>query len=179
MEIGEVVEAFDRWLAEAGLSLEATVIGGAALVMLGITSRFTNDVDVLQPVLSEEVMRAAQGFSSSMRERGIILPRRWLNNGPRALMESMPEGWEARQRVLFEGEALRLNTLSEEDLLRTKLLALCDRNEDWADCLALTPSAAQLERACEWLLAQEEEPGWSARVEEVLIMLARRLGHGV
>ena len=179
MEIGEVVVAFDRWLVGSELRFEATVIGGAALVMLGITSRFTNDVDVLQPVLPDEVVVAAQGFLASMRERGIILSRRWLNNGPRALIECMPTGWEARQRVLFEGEALRLWTLSEDDLLATKLLALCDRNEDWADCLALHPTTAQLANARAWLLSQDDEASWPARVEEVLVTLERRLGHGV
>ncbi len=45
------IEAFDLQLKERALRLEATVVGGAALVLLGITNRQTRDVDILHPEL--------------------------------------------------------------------------------------------------------------------------------
>jgi hypothetical protein len=41
------IEAFDAHLLTAGLRLEAVVIGGSALALLGIISRQTRDFDIL------------------------------------------------------------------------------------------------------------------------------------
>jgi hypothetical protein len=40
------LEAFDRYLLGRGLALEAVVIGGAALSLLGVITRPTRDCDV-------------------------------------------------------------------------------------------------------------------------------------
>ena len=38
------LEAFDAWLTSRSLQLEATVVGGSALALLGVTERQTRDV---------------------------------------------------------------------------------------------------------------------------------------
>jgi len=48
----ETIARFDSFLHERGLGLEAVVVGGAALGLLGVTDRQTRDVDVLQPAFS-------------------------------------------------------------------------------------------------------------------------------
>jgi len=45
------LEAFDAWLAERSLRLEAVVVGASALALLGVTDRQTRDVDILHPKL--------------------------------------------------------------------------------------------------------------------------------
>jgi hypothetical protein len=53
------IEAFDAWLAARCLRLDAIVVGGAALALLGVTDRQTRDFDILHPELPEEVAQAA------------------------------------------------------------------------------------------------------------------------
>lgn len=57
------ITAFDRHLAHLGLCFEGVVIGGAALALMGLVSRFTKDVDVLVPELPEPIANAAREFA--------------------------------------------------------------------------------------------------------------------
>ena len=45
----ETLQAFDRLLAQRGLRLDAIVVGGAALNLLGVISLETKDWDILHP----------------------------------------------------------------------------------------------------------------------------------
>ncbi|MCG8556267.1 MAG: DUF6036 family nucleotidyltransferase [Proteobacteria bacterium] len=58
----QVVPQFDAYLAEQGLRYEAVVIGGAALSLLGVVSRTTDDCDVLDPQIPESIREAARAF---------------------------------------------------------------------------------------------------------------------
>jgi len=51
----ETLQAFDLLLAQQGLRLDAIVVGGAALNLLGVISRETKDCDILHPALGEGV----------------------------------------------------------------------------------------------------------------------------
>ena len=137
------IEAFDAWLKARLLRLEAVVIGGLALGLLGITNRQTRDFDVLHPELPEDVAQAARDFASDMRDKGVALADDWLNNGPIQVADILPDGWLLRVQVAYEGKAIKLLTLGRADLLKTKLFALCDRGTDLDDCLALGPTAAE------------------------------------
>ena len=68
---------------------------------------------------------------------------------------------------------------SREDLLRSKLFALCDRGIDLADCIALAPTIGELAALRPWLDRQDGNPDWPAHVGEVLDDLRKRLSHGV
>jgi len=173
------LEAFDAWLESRELELEAIVVGGSALALLGVTERQTRDVDILHPELSAEVARAAREFAVELRRQGVELADDWLNNGPIQLAELLPAGWEHRVRSTFEGAALRLAVLGRADLLKTKLFALCDRGTDLADCTALAPNADELDEAEPWLAEQDANPMWSEHVSSTLADLRRRLGHGL
>lgn len=173
------IEAFDAWLAARSLQLEAVVVGGSALALLGVTDRQTRDVDILHPELPAEVALAAREFAAHLRTEGIELADDWLNNGPMQLADVLPEGWSLRVRPAFEGAALRLTALGRADLLKTKLFALCDRGIDLADCVALAPAADELEAAEPWLANQDANPMWPDHVRATLADLRRRLGHGV
>ena len=155
----ETLEAFDAHLAARGLRLEAVVIGGAALALLGITDRQTRDVDVLHPDLPSAVTAAAAVFAREIRLGGAELGDDWLNNGPRDLQAVLPAGWQARLRPAYSGEALALKTLGRPDLLLTKLFALCDRGTDLVDCIALAPTSAELAAAKPWVASQPHVAG--------------------
>jgi hypothetical protein len=175
----EILGAFDRFLVGRGLRLSAVAIGGAALNLLGVISRPTKDCDILHPALPREIAEAAAAFAADLRARGEVLADDWLNNGPSSLADHLPAGWQDRVQPLFAGAALTLTALGRADFLRAKLWALCDRGLDLPDCIALAPTAAELELVRPWLEAQDINPDWPEHVRATLADVGRRLGHGV
>jgi hypothetical protein len=173
----ETIEAFDKFLAGRGLQLDAVVIGGAALNLLGIVSRPTKDYDILVPALSPMVADAAKEFAVSMRALGETLPLDWLNNGPISLAPLLPPGWQGRLQPAFSGGVIVLRSLGRPDLLKSKLFAFCDRGTDLGDCIALAPTADELREALPWLEYQDANPDWPAHVRVSLNDLAGRLGY--
>lgn len=179
MDPRTTIAAFDAFLARRGLSLEAVVVGGTALGLLGIVSTPTRDCDVLHPRVPDAILRAAREFAAEVRQSGEVLGEDWLNDGPTSLTRDLPEGWEDRLQVAYRGEAATLDTLGRLDLLRSKLFALCDRAIDLPDCLAMRPTETELERVLPWLEERDANPDWPAHVRATLADLGRRLDHGV
>lgn len=97
------IEAFDRYLAGLGLRFEGVIVGGSALVLMGVVSRLTKDVDVLTPTLPEAVAAAARDFAKLERAAGKDLIDDWINNGPAQLGNVLPAGWRERIEPLFKG----------------------------------------------------------------------------
>ena len=73
----ETISQFDQFLASRGLRFEATVIGGTALGLLGVSSRQTRDCDVLHPMLPPEIREAAREFAAARRSEGDSLVDDW------------------------------------------------------------------------------------------------------
>ncbi|HLW80255.1 MAG TPA: DUF6036 family nucleotidyltransferase [Terriglobia bacterium] len=173
----ETLSAFDRYLAGKALRFEGVVVGGSALNLLGVVSRSTKDCDILYPMLPEAIQAAARSFAAELRLAGEVLADDWLNNGPASLAKQLPDGWLDRVQPLFRGMALELGSLGREDLLRSKLFALCDRGLDLADCLA--PTAGELATLLPWVEQQDLNPDWPAHVRATLADLGERLGHAL
>ena len=87
----ETITAFDSFLAEKDLSLEAVVIGGAALGLLGVVTRQTRDCDILHPELPTPILAAAREFAKIRSIDGDLLAEDWLNNGPASIVDSFAE----------------------------------------------------------------------------------------
>jgi hypothetical protein len=177
MDPRPTLAAFDRYLADRGLALEAVVVGGAALNLLGVITRQTRDCDILHPMLPAEIVEAAHAFAADVRAGDGVLRDDWLNNGPSQLGSLLPAGWELRLQEAFRGRVVVLRTLHRSDLLKAKLFALCDRGLDLPDCVAMAPKPAELAEAVSWLEPQDLNPHWPAHVRATLEDLARRLGH--
>ena len=175
----ETLEQFDAYLAAQGLALSAVVVGGAALGLLGVVSRQTQDCDILHPQLPDAIREASSRFAVEQQRFGIDLREDWLNNGPASLARDLPDGWQERLQPAFSGNAVTLRTLGRMDLLRSKVFSLCDRAIDITDCVALAPSRDELDEIRPWLVERDANPGWPEHVEDVLADLGRRLGHGV
>ncbi|MCC8166857.1 MAG: hypothetical protein LIQ31_12075 [Planctomycetes bacterium] len=171
----EIIHKFDSYLVERSLRFDAVIIGGAALIFMGLTSRFTKDIDCLDPVLPEEIKQAAQDFRNE--NSTLHLWENWLNNGPISLTEDLPDGWEERLIPLYSGKAIVLRTLGRQDLLMTKLFALCDRELDIADCIALSPTAEELDHCLGWLFERDGNQYWPDHVRKSLKKLAKELGY--
>ncbi len=175
----ETIKLFDDFLDQRGLSLNAVVVGGTALSLLGVVSRQTRDCDVLDPQIPEDVKSAARDFAASRRAAGESLDDDWFNNGPASLTRQLPDGWKERLEQVFAGKALILNSLGRSELLMSKLFALCDRGVDIQDCIALGPTPDELDRILPWLSEQDLNRDWPAHVRATMTDLARRLGHAV
>lgn len=173
------IEAFDHHLAGLGLRFEGVIIGGSALVLMGVISRLTRDFDVLMPTLPEPVVNAARDFAKQQRAEGNDLVDDWLNNGPSQLGDVLPSGWRERIERLFQGKAITFSVLGRPDLLKSKLFALADRGSDIEDCIALMPTPEELAECQPWLEQQDSNEMWSAHIRDTLAKLGRRLGHGV
>ncbi len=175
----ETIAAFDSFLAERELSLNAVVIGGAALGLLGVVPRQTRDCDILHPKLPKAIQGAANEFAEMRRREGDLLADDWLNNGPSSLADVLPSGWADRLQFAYEGKSIILHCLGRMDLLRSKLFALCDRGIDLKDCIALAPTVAELDEIRPWLEDQDGNPDWPAHARATLDDLRGRLGYGV
>lgn len=174
-----IIEAFDTWLSNKGIQLDAIVVGGSALALIGATARQTRDFDIMDPALPAEVVEAAKDFALHLRMKGVDLTDDWLNNGPLELAETLPNGWREKVEVVFVGKAIILRSLGRADLLLTKLFALCDRGTDLADCIALKPTKNELEDAKLWVVQQDAHPMWPEHVHATFMDLQLRLGYGV
>jgi len=175
----EIIPLFDVFLTERQLSLEAVLIGGAALALQGVIACQTRDCDIIEPELPEAVLKASKDFATQASGHGEILREDWLNNGPAQLALILPEGWRTRLQIVYQGNAITLWSPGRADFLLTKLFALCDRGLDLGDCLALNPTREELSVVAAWIVLQDLNPDWPAHVHETLTDLAQRCGHVV
>ncbi len=171
----DIIELFDSYLVERNLRFEAVVIGGAALIFMGLTSRFTKDIDCIDPILPDVIKEAARDFRTA--NPSLHLWENWINNGPISLTNDLPAGWEERLVLLYKGKAITLKSLGRLDYLITKLFAMCDRQQDIDDCIALSPTADELDHCLGWLCDRDGNPYWPDNVRLSLGNLARELGY--
>jgi len=167
-----ILERFDEFLLQRKLMFETTVVGGAALVMMGVVNRATKDVDCLTPVIPLQITNAIKEFAKNEK-----LEEDWFNSGPASLAKDLPAGWQGRRVPLFRGKALVLITLGRLDLLRAKIFALLDRQQDLNDCLAMKPRPDELRTCYPWLRERDLNEMWPEHVRTTLLMLGKRLGY--
>lgn len=177
MKPNEIIVKFDAFLKAKKASFTGITIGGAALNLLGIISRETKDCDILDPDIPKAILNLAIEFAKTARAEGIVIRDDWFNNGPDSLKKNLPKDWRNNLQVAFKGEVLTLFTLTRENLLKTKLVALCDRGTDKVDCIALRPTKEELHAAMDWVKYQDANPDWPKHVEEILADLAKDLGY--
>lgn len=172
----EAIVAFDQYLGSKGLSFTGTIIGGAALIVMEVLDRATQDIDCLDPKIPDEIKQASVAFAAETADE-LALKDDWLNNGPARLQDDLPKGWKKELVQIYEGRNLSLYTLGRLDLLRSKLFAYCDRQQDLEDCEALKPTVAELHACLPWLVDRDANPMWPAHVRTSLVRLAGGLGY--
>ena len=168
---------FDKFLSDKRLELEAIIIGGAALNIMGVITRETRDVDFLDPEIPNEIKKASIEFANNYPEL-MLEANEWLNNGPASLKRDLPKDWRSDLQQIFKGKALSLLTLGRLNLLRSKLYAYADRNIDYQDCMALSPTLLELEACKEWVMQGDASELWPNRVEEIFTKLKKDLNLG-
>jgi hypothetical protein len=170
----QVIKEFDKYLNQKSLKFEAIIIGGAALSILHIISRMTEDVDCIDPEIPLEIKRASAEFIKANPQFGLN-PEKFLNNGPITIINFLPKGWRERTVLIFPGESLTFFTLGRSDLLKTKLDAMVHRGRDMEDVIAMKPTKAELEESREWVLTADGGETWPEMVKESFDELNRRL----
>lgn len=173
-----------RLKENASQPLEIVVCGGAALILTGVVTRVTTDVDILALMsngsllspdpLPEPLLQAAVEVAEDLD-----LPHDWLNNGPSKgegglFQMGLPEGIGPRLRPRSYGSALTVHFTHRIDLIHFKLYAAADRGGyHIEDLLALAPSPSELETAARWAMTHDVSPGFVTIVADLL----RQLGH--
>lgn len=171
-----VIIEFDKFLKSRNLKFEAVIIGGAALNILNVSSRKTKDVDCLDPEIPENIKLASKEFA--IKRPDLAVDINWLNNGPQTLKTDLPKGWQNRVLPLYLGQALHLQVLGREDLLKSKLFAYCDRTTpDFEDLKNLKPTFDELKNAIDWVKERDTNPIWPSHVETAFAVLRKALGY--
>jgi hypothetical protein len=176
----EALAALDEQLTDRGARFELVVIGGAALVALGLVSRVTRDVDVVG-LRSSSGIRSARPLPSELAgaaervARDLRLPKDWLNPGPSELLDlGLPEGFLQRLHRQDVGPGLVVHFADRIDQIHFKLYAMVDqaggRHEE--DLRALSPTRGELLDAARWTRTHDPSPGF----HEQLILALRLLG---
>jgi len=169
----ELLAALGEQLAQRETRIELVVIGGSALLALGLIHRTTRDVDVVGLLtpggvtdprpLPEAVLEAAARVSTDFD-----LPADWLNAAPASLLDfGLPAGFIERLASRDYGPSLRVHFASRIDQIHFKLYAMVDQGpgKHEADLVALTPTADELLTAARW--ARTHDPSDAFRQELV------------
>lgn len=170
MDLHRIFKNLDEKLAEMGLERDIFICGGAALISLGVISRETQDIDVVAPQLDPAFLAIANRVGNLLG-----LKEGWFNNGPDDLLQHLEGAWKKRARLVFEGKSLRVNCLSRQDLLNTKLWAACDRIEDVPDIVGMKPNFNEIKTAKKWVLKCDTSKIWPQIVEECVQHIINRL----
>jgi hypothetical protein len=162
--------ALGEQLAARGERFELVVIGGSALLALGLVERTTRDVDIVA-LRSGDDLEAADPLPEALRAardlvaRDFSLSPRWLNPGPTKLLEfGLPAGFPDRLERRDFGPGLVVYFASRLDQIHFKLYAAVDEGgpgKHESDLRALNPSAAELVAAARWSRSHDPSPAYA------------------
>lgn len=146
--------------------IEIVVCGGCSLIVSGLVTRTTKDVDVLALMASgnllspdpfpENLMIAAKEVAEDLG-----LPADWLNNGPSRApgglyQMGLPHGLEQRLQSKVYGSHLTVYFIDRIDQIYLKLYAAADRGGYHInDLLALKPEPEEIYNAAFWAMTHD------------------------
>jgi len=165
----ELLLALGEQLAARCERYELVVIGGSALLTLGLVERTTKDVDIVA-LRSGDDLESAKPLPDGLRAAGDLvardfsLPAEWLNPGPTELLEfGLPDGFVDRLQRRDYGEGLVVYLASRYDQIHFKLYAAVDQGpgKHEQDLRALAPTEAELLAAARWSRTQDPSEGYA------------------
>jgi hypothetical protein len=165
----ELLQALGEQLAARGERYELVVVGGSALLALGLVERTTKDVDIVA-LRSDAGLDSADPLPQGLRTAGDLvardfgLPPEWLNAGPAGLLTfGLPEGFVDRLTRRDYGPGLVVYLASRYDQIHFKLYAAVDQGpgKHEADLRALAPTEAELIAAARWSRTQDPSEGYA------------------
>jgi hypothetical protein len=178
--VDALLSALGEQVALRGERYSIVVVGGSALLALGLIARTTRDVDVLA-LLDDDSLVSASPLPSGLLDAAQVvaadfgLPQDWLNDGPASLMDlGLPDGFLERARRRPYGDALEVLFASREDQIHFKLYAVVDQGagRHFTDLQALAPAKAELVQAARWTRTHDPSDGY----RDVLLKVLAHLG---
>jgi hypothetical protein len=172
----QLLDALGAQVGELGARCEIVVVGGSALLALGLVSRATRDVDVVA-VREDGVLHPADPLPHALYvararvARDFQLPEDWLNAGPAALLTfGLPEGFMTRADRREYGSALTVWLASRFDQIHLKLYATVDQGlgKHESDLRGLRPTEQELLAAARWSRTHDPSAGYRMVLGEVL-----------
>ncbi|HEY7952092.1 MAG TPA: DUF6036 family nucleotidyltransferase [Solirubrobacteraceae bacterium] len=162
-----------------------TVVGGSALLALGLISRATRDVDVLA-IVENNKLTSARPLPAPLLDaahtvaRDFGLAADWLNPGPTSLLDlGLPGGlYERAQRHTY-GPTLEILFASRIDQIHLKLYAAVDQGagKHLQDLMELAPTEQELLDAARWSRSHDPSEGYRSELARVLSYLGVDDGH--
>jgi hypothetical protein len=175
--IERALELLGILLERRGLGYEIVVVGGSALLLLGIIHRPTKDLDVIALVshgqyvsaqpLPGDLVQAARDVAASL-----TLTPDWLNNGPTTQIQSgLPDGFARRVETRIY-RTLVVHIASRLDHIYLKLYAAVDqwpsKGKHVDDLRRLAPTREEWLGAARWVRDQDAGPDFPALVAATL-----------
>lgn len=123
-----IIELFDIHLTENNVSYSASIIGGAAIMLVANSLRPTGDIDsviLIPDHIKVEIAKFA-------RKQGIV--ETWFNdNASRNIRDFIKENENVFVHLIFSGQSLKLFTPSMKTLLVSKIYPILDRADEGKD----------------------------------------------
>jgi hypothetical protein len=169
------------------IPVDIVICGGASLIISGMVSRPTRDVDVLgllldanaaggkvvdQKTLPEPIAAAVHEVATELK-----INKHWFNSGPSDLVKyGLPSGFIERLTSKRYGEMLTLWLISRYDQIHFKLYAADDTGpgRHTEDLKALQPTAEECAAAAHWVMTHDPSEGF----RQMLIKALEYIGHG-
>jgi hypothetical protein len=175
----DLLRALADQLAARGERYTLAVVGGSALLALGLVSRATRDVDVIA-IVEDRKLVSAQPLPPALLDAARTVARDyglsddWLNPGPTSLLDlGPPQGFYERAQQRVYGPALDVLFASRFDQVHLKLYATVDQGpgKHLHDLQALRPTEQELLDAARWSLTHDSSEGYRGVLADVLVHL--------
>lgn len=170
VELQAALEQLGALIAARGQAFDLAIVGGGALLLVGLIERSTKDLDAVA-LIEQQIWRSAEPLPEplaiAVKEIAALLDLEdnWLNAGPASLMDhGLPTGFADRVTVqVFGGLTLRL--ASRVDQIALKLYAAADRwpmrnNRHLSDLQRLAPSVEELRHSAAWCRTHDPSEGF-------------------
>lgn len=176
LPIDEALQALAQTLEARHLRYELVAIGGSGLLLLGLISRPTRDLDIVAVVDEGSYVKAKplpRALVDAVRDVGEVLGigAEWLNSAPADLLDfGLPDGFAERTEMRDFG-ALILHVASRTDQICLKLYAAVDEqpsHKHLDDLRALAPTADELEAAAAWTRTHDPSDAFLDQLRSVL-----------
>jgi hypothetical protein len=172
MNIKDSLQLLNLYLKKKNIKRSFIICGGASLIIQGLVSRTTKDIDIVAPPIDKALSEAADSVASDLG-----LNSHWLNCGPDSLINNLAKGWKDRIIEVFRSSNLTVFSISREDLIFSKFWALCDRQKDKNDLILLNPSKEELNNAVIQTISCDGNPSWPEWVEKQAKLIKKDLGY--
>lgn len=180
-------ESLDQAFSTLGAFLEdakgaaenLVLIGGSALLALGLVSRTTKDADIMAGFDRDRGLIDPRPLSEALQEatrkvaRELDLDPAWLNTGPAdQLRAGLPDGFLGRLTPRGYGSCLTIYLPDRVDLIHLKLFAAVDQGpgRHVNDLAALQATPDEMLAAARWVLTQDVGEVFPSLVRETLVL---------